>query len=89
MAAGGLNASLATDKIAIALELPDATVKAARDAGLLTPQRFDRLLIEALRRRDYESLSLTVTSVNTRAVGLYERLGFRTIKTFAAGVWTA
>lgn len=45
--------------------------------------------IEVLRRRNYESLSLTVTSVNTRAVGLYERLGFRTIKTFAAGVWTA
>ena len=45
--------------------------------------------IEALRRRNYESLSLTVTSVNTHAVGLYERLGFRTIKTFAAGVWTA
>jgi ribosomal protein S18 acetylase RimI-like enzyme len=45
--------------------------------------------IEALRRRNYESLSLTVTSVNTRAIGLYERLGFRTIKTFAAGVWTA
>jgi ribosomal protein S18 acetylase RimI-like enzyme len=45
--------------------------------------------IEALQRRNYESLSLTVTSVNTRAVGLYERLGFRTIKTFAAGVWTA
>lgn len=45
--------------------------------------------IEVLRRRNYESLSLTVTSVNTRAVGLYERLGFRTIKTFAAGVWAA
>jgi ribosomal protein S18 acetylase RimI-like enzyme len=45
--------------------------------------------IEALQRRKYESLSLTVTSVNTRAVGLYERLGFHTIKTFAAGVWTA
>jgi ribosomal protein S18 acetylase RimI-like enzyme len=45
--------------------------------------------IEALQRRNYESLSLTVTSVNARAVGLYERLGFRTIKKFAAGVWTA
>jgi ribosomal protein S18 acetylase RimI-like enzyme len=47
------------------------------------------LSIAALRRRGYESLSLTVTSVNQRAVGLYERMGFRTIKTFAAGVWTA
>ena len=43
--------------------------------------------IEALRKKNYESLSLTVTSVNKRAVDLYERLGFRTAKTFAAGVW--
>ena len=43
--------------------------------------------INALRRRNYESLSLTVTSINKRAVGLYERLGFRAVKTFAAGVW--
>ena len=45
--------------------------------------------IEALRRRRYESLSLTVTSINQRAVELYEHLGFKTVKTFAAGVWTA
>lgn len=45
--------------------------------------------IQALRRRNYESLSLTVTSVNKRAVDLYERLGFRTVKKFAAGVWQA
>jgi ribosomal protein S18 acetylase RimI-like enzyme len=43
--------------------------------------------ILTLRRRDYEFLSLTVTSINKRAVELYEHLGFRTIKTFAAGVW--
>ncbi|MGH9683045.1 MAG: GNAT family N-acetyltransferase [Candidatus Acidiferrales bacterium] len=43
--------------------------------------------IEALRKRGYESLSLTVTSVNAHAVQLYEHLGFRTIKKFAAGVW--
>jgi ribosomal protein S18 acetylase RimI-like enzyme len=43
--------------------------------------------IEILRQRQYESLTLTVTSSNRRAVELYERLGFRTIKTFAAGVW--
>jgi ribosomal protein S18 acetylase RimI-like enzyme len=43
--------------------------------------------IQALRRRRYESLSLTVTSINTSAVRLYEHLGFRTIKKFAAGVW--
>jgi ribosomal protein S18 acetylase RimI-like enzyme len=43
--------------------------------------------IAALRRRNFKSLSLTVTSVNTRAVELYEHLGFSTIKEFAAGVW--
>ena len=45
--------------------------------------------IQALRRRKYESLSLTVTSVNIHAVELYNHLGFRTVKTFAAGVWQA
>ena len=45
--------------------------------------------IVALRRRHFESLSLTVTSINRRAVELYEHLGFRTVKTFAAGVWQA
>jgi len=45
--------------------------------------------IQALRRRNYGSLSLTVTSTNHKAVQLYEHLGFRTIKTFAAGVWKA
>jgi len=45
--------------------------------------------IHALRRRKYEWLSLTVTSVNTSAVQLYEHLGFKTIKKFAAGVWQA
>jgi ribosomal protein S18 acetylase RimI-like enzyme len=43
--------------------------------------------IQALRRRHYEHLSLTVTAVNSSAVDLYEHLGFRTIKKFAAGVW--
>jgi ribosomal protein S18 acetylase RimI-like enzyme len=43
--------------------------------------------IQALKRRRYQYLSLTVTSVNRNAVQLYEHLGFRTIKTFAAGVW--
>jgi ribosomal protein S18 acetylase RimI-like enzyme len=43
--------------------------------------------IAALRRRKYQALSLTVTSVNKQAVELYEHLGFHTIKKFAAGVW--
>ena len=45
--------------------------------------------IQALRARGFTALSLTVTSVNATAVRLYEHLGFRTIKTFAAGVWQA
>lgn len=45
--------------------------------------------IQALRRRGYDWLSLTVTSSNASAVQLYEHLGFRTIKKFAAGVWQA
>jgi hypothetical protein len=36
----------------IEIELPDATAKAARKAGLLTPQALDRLLTEAIRRRE-------------------------------------
>jgi hypothetical protein len=35
----------------IQIELPDATAKAAREAGLLTPQALDRLLTDAIRRR--------------------------------------
>jgi ribosomal protein S18 acetylase RimI-like enzyme len=45
--------------------------------------------IQALRRKNYKSLSLTVTCVNKRAVELYEHLGFRMLKNFAAGVWQA
>lgn len=35
----------------IELELPDATVEAARDAGLLTPQALELLLKDATERR--------------------------------------
>ena len=45
--------------------------------------------IQALRARGYKTVSLTVTSGNARAVHLYEKLGFATVKKFAAGVWTA
>ncbi len=34
------------------IELPDGTAQAARAAGLLTPQALDRLLTEALRKRE-------------------------------------
>ena len=41
----------------IQIELPDDTAKAARDAGLLTPQALERLITEALRRHaDTEEL---------------------------------
>ena len=35
----------------IEIDLPDATAKAAREAGLLTSQALDRLLTDALRRQ--------------------------------------
>lgn len=43
--------------------------------------------IQSLLRRGFKLLSLTVTAANSGAVQLYENLGFRTIKSFAAGVW--
>jgi ribosomal protein S18 acetylase RimI-like enzyme len=45
--------------------------------------------MQALRVRGFHTVSLTVTSGNARAVHLYEKLGFATVKKFAAGVWTA
>ena len=41
----------------------------------------------ALGRQGYNGLSLTVTSVNRRAVSLYDRMGFQTLRRFSAGVW--
>jgi ribosomal protein S18 acetylase RimI-like enzyme len=42
---------------------------------------------EALRSMKFRELTLTVTSDNRTAVQLYNRLGFRTIKSFTAAVW--
>ena len=42
---------------------------------------------EALRAMKFRELTLTVTSENHTAVQLYEKLGFQTTKSFAAGVW--
>jgi hypothetical protein len=35
----------------IQIELPDTTVEATREAGLLTPQALERLLTDALKRK--------------------------------------
>jgi ribosomal protein S18 acetylase RimI-like enzyme len=50
-------------------------------------RRLMEATVAALRARRFSALSLTVTSANTRAVELYEKIGFRRIKTFTAGVW--
>jgi len=42
---------------------------------------------ENLRQRNFSLLSLTVTAANTRAVTLYQRLGFATQRVFDAFVW--
>ncbi|HLH09088.1 MAG TPA: GNAT family N-acetyltransferase [Terriglobales bacterium] len=42
---------------------------------------------EELRKRNFKTLSLTVTAANERAVDLYKRLGFGVGKVFDAFVW--
>jgi hypothetical protein len=42
------------------IELPDTTAMAARAAGLLTPQALDRLLTQALRRREAADALLSI-----------------------------
>lgn len=44
----------------IQIELPDATAQAARDAGLLTPQALERMLNEALRRKQAADSLLSI-----------------------------
>jgi hypothetical protein len=44
----------------IEIELPDATAKAAKEAGLLTPQALDRLLTDAIRRRQAADALLAI-----------------------------
>ena len=43
--------------------------------------------VSNLRKRHFQTLSLTVTEANTRAVELYQRLGFSTQRIFDAFVW--
>jgi len=40
-----------------------------------------------LAKAGYQRVSLTVTDINARALGLYERLGFKTFRTFGAFVF--
>lgn len=42
------------------IELPDTTAQAAQAAGLLTPQALDRLLNEALRKREAANSLLSI-----------------------------
>jgi hypothetical protein len=44
----------------IQIELPEETARAARDAGLLTPQALERLLTDAIRRRQAADALLTI-----------------------------
>jgi hypothetical protein len=44
----------------IQIDLPDATARAAREAGLLTPQALDRLLNDAIKRRQATDSLLTI-----------------------------
>lgn len=44
----------------IQIELPDATAQAAREAGLLTPAALERLLTEALRRKQAADSLLSI-----------------------------
>ena len=44
----------------IQIELPDATANAARDAGLLTPQALERLINNALRRKQVADSLLSI-----------------------------
>ena len=42
------------------IELPDTTARAAQAAGLLTPEALDRLLNQALRRREAANSLLSI-----------------------------
>jgi hypothetical protein len=53
----------------IEIELPDATAKAAREAGLLTPAVFNQLLIDALQRRRASGRLLSIAD-RVAAAGL-------------------
>jgi hypothetical protein len=51
----------------IQIELPDATAQAAREAGLLTTEALERLLNEALRRKEAADSFLSIVGRVTAA----------------------
>lgn len=53
----------------IQIELPEATARAARDAGLLTPQAMERLLTEALKSQQAAD-SLLAIAARVEAAGI-------------------
>jgi hypothetical protein len=53
----------------IQIELPDATAKAALEAGFLTPQALSRLLNDALRRKQAAERLLAIAE-QAAAVGI-------------------
>jgi hypothetical protein len=55
----------------IQIDLPEATAKAAREAGLLTPAALDRLLNEAIRRRQAADSLLSLAD-QVAAAGIEE-----------------
>jgi len=54
----------------IQIELPDALAQAARDAGLLTPQALERLLNDALKRKQVLGDSLLSIADRVAAAGI-------------------
>ncbi|HTR34765.1 MAG TPA: GNAT family N-acetyltransferase [Bryobacteraceae bacterium] len=59
--------------------------KAVRGTGV--GYELIRRSLESLARHGCRKVSLTVTASNTEAIALYERMGFRKTRSFAAYVW--
>ena len=59
--------------------------KAARGTG--AGYELIRRSLESLARHGCRKVTLTVTGSNAEAIGLYERMGFRKTRNFAAYVW--
>jgi hypothetical protein len=53
----------------IEIELPEATAKAARDAGLLTSEVLDQLLTDAIKRRQAADSLLSIAE-RVQAAGI-------------------